>query len=1039
MSEAASILHRPRLMRRLAAALRDRHVMVVAPAGYGKSTLLRTLAAHRPACVTLALTPADADLAWFAPRVDAALQPGATLLLDDIHHLDGAADVLAWLEHRLADDRLRFVLAGRQLLPLATRLPPLHLGPAELAFSRAECRAWFATDVPFEQTRGWPLALALAHRGGLSLAAAPAGNGPLFAHLAATLLAELPAELVHFLQVTAAPLRFNAALAAALAPGQAHLIAEAIRRSLFLEQVAGMEGWVRYHDLVRAFLLEGAPPALVATAHQVATAWFVANDDREAAIEQALAGGLPELAAPLVDAVRPQVLSEEGRVWTFRRWCQALPPASWAAHVESIAELAGSLHNAGHRAEAWACLARAEAQLPGAAQAARLRLSVVRAQCLFNEEAFVASQQLLEALLQAPALEDAPRLAALRLLGKNLTGLGQLVAAGQAYRRAMALAQAQGDARLAAFATHNLAAVVLTPLGDFQGARTLLVAIGPYFRRSPYLLGAHLLAWSELFMEAGDWDALAQVVDEQLALAETLAENLDDNRRYILWTQAILATARGHFDHAGQLLDAADALPGADDLATLCLAQARCWLYRRTGRAEEARRWAEQVLTTTAAWPQHRAQLALEAELAAPSATGFLHAALPPLWQARRRAQLVRLHALLAVRCWQAGRKRWRRHAQAALRGLTHPHCDRLLTTRDPELGARFWAVAAAGGLAPAEAATALRTLGGGGAVLELWQEEWARRAGEGHAALRHLTALLVELGEQRAIPLLAGAVATAPDLLAASFQAALLALESLPPPRLAVQLMGNFTLRRDGILVPDTAWPRPIVRKLFQYFCLHRGERLPRDRILEELWPDEDVTKATVTFHTVHSRLRTVLEPGLRAKAASRYFEVTGNVYRFDPQERVAVDAEHFVAALRQLLDQQERADLWPLPDDVVQQLAAWQPLLAELAYEEWLIAPRERMHQHYVKGCLYLAEAALNRAQLREAIAWAERVLTTAPWVEEAYQVLMRSHARLDERSLALKVYGEAVAALARELAAPPAPLTDWLAARLRRGEEI
>jgi DNA-binding SARP family transcriptional activator len=72
-------------------------------------------------------------------------------------------------------------------------------------------------------------------------------------------------------------------------------------------------------------------------------------------------------------------------------------------------------------------------------------------------------------------------------------------------------------------------------------------------------------------------------------------------------------------------------------------------------------------------------------------------------------------------------------------------------------------------------------------------------------------------------------------------------------------------------------------------------------------------------------------------------------------------------------------------------------------------------------------------------EAIRWAERAIEEAPWLEEGYQVLMRAWSRLGQRARALRVYEEAVEALRRELQVPPAPLTRWLAERLRRGEPI
>jgi DNA-binding SARP family transcriptional activator len=133
------------------------------------------------------------------------------------------------------------------------------------------------------------------------------------------------------------------------------------------------------------------------------------------------------------------------------------------------------------------------------------------------------------------------------------------------------------------------------------------------------------------------------------------------------------------------------------------------------------------------------------------------------------------------------------------------------------------------------------------------------------------------------------------------------------------------------------------------------------------------------------------------------------------------------------------ESEDVPPLPGELLAELGRWQPLLPGMPYVEWLIGPREEQRTLYIEGCLYVARAYLLRGALREAGEWGRRALAQAPWLEEGYQILMRSHARLGERTLALKVYGDAQAALERELGVTPSPLTEWLAERLRQGEEI
>jgi DNA-binding SARP family transcriptional activator len=271
------------------------------------------------------------------------------------------------------------------------------------------------------------------------------------------------------------------------------------------------------------------------------------------------------------------------------------------------------------------------------------------------------------------------------------------------------------------------------------------------------------------------------------------------------------------------------------------------------------------------------------------------------------------------------------------------------------------------------------------------------------------------------------------------AFESALARLERLPPPLLEVRLMGEFAVWRAGDLLPADAWPRPIARRLFQYFALRRGKPLSRDHILDELWPESHPDAAWTTFRTVYSWLRSALEPHLRSKAPSRYFAVDGDTYRFDPYNRVQVDAETFKRTVGGILAEAEQHDVPPISDQLLAVLSNWAPLLPGLPYEEWLLEPREQLLTLYTDGCLYVAQALLLRNQLRETIAWAERAIAVAPWLEEGYQVLMRAYARLDQRSRGLKVYADATAALERESGIAPSTLTDWLAERLQHGEEI
>ena len=74
---AMSLITRQRLLQRINQSLQTTHVFVSAPAGYGKTTLLRSLIAHQPHSYYVALSPAESDLSVLHQRLQAII---ATLL-----------------------------------------------------------------------------------------------------------------------------------------------------------------------------------------------------------------------------------------------------------------------------------------------------------------------------------------------------------------------------------------------------------------------------------------------------------------------------------------------------------------------------------------------------------------------------------------------------------------------------------------------------------------------------------------------------------------------------------------------------------------------------------------------------------------------------------------------------------------------------------------------------------------------------------------------------------------------------------------------
>jgi LuxR family transcriptional regulator, maltose regulon positive regulatory protein len=292
--------------------------VLVAPAGYGKTTTLAQLAcslddahvawisldpndddpgqlfatlvralqplglryAEDPAALIAAASgagsPARAAVGMMVNALDTIPASRLAIMLDDTHHLEhsGVAPLLEALIERLPE-QISVVLAGRALprLPLArwtVRGEAACFGPDELNFDVGEAAMLAGTlagntasqdeiTCLRERTAGWPagLALLLRARRDRRDAAQSKADAQLFEFLAAEVLDALPADLRRFVEDVAVLAELAPATCAAVTGQTA--ASDQLRvlqeRDLFLVVLDPVQPILRYHDLFRDFLL----------------------------------------------------------------------------------------------------------------------------------------------------------------------------------------------------------------------------------------------------------------------------------------------------------------------------------------------------------------------------------------------------------------------------------------------------------------------------------------------------------------------------------------------------------------------------------------------------------------------------------------------------------------------------------------------------------------------------------------------------------------------------------------------------------------
>ncbi|MCC6312932.1 MAG: GAF domain-containing protein [Thermomicrobiales bacterium] len=132
---------------------------------------------------------------------------------------------------------------------------------------------------------------------------------------------------------------------------------------------------------------------------------------------------------------------------------------------------------------------------------------------------------------------------------------------------------------------------------------------------------------------------------------------------------------------------------------------------------------------------------------------------------------------------------------------------------------------------------------------------------------------------------------------------------QDVPTPFLAIRCLGSFSLSRDGALLPPEAFQRRQALTLLKILLLHAGRTVPRETLIEHLWPESDPERAVRRLHVVVHALREVVEPD----PSNRQWSVIksgADGYAFDPSVSCWTDLTEFRAAIAIGRRAEERGD---------------------------------------------------------------------------------------------------------------------------------
>ncbi len=238
-----------------------------------------------------------------------------------------------------------------------------------------------------------------------------------------------------------------------------------------------------------------------------------------------------------------------------------------------------------------------------------------------------------------------------------------------------------------------------------------------------------------------------------------------------------------------------------------------------------------------------------------------------------------------------------------------------------------------------------------------------------------------------------------------------------MPAAGLVIRSFGRAEVSVNGRSIAMSDWKTKSVRDLFFYF-LFRQEAVTKEQIGEDLWPEiEDPQALKARFKDEIYRLR-------RAAGKNAIVFDQEVYYRFNRTLDYEYDVEAFESYLtraRKTRDISKRIDYYQRAVDLVH-----GPYLSEVD-AEWAAEERERLGQIYASALEELAKLYLDSNRLVQCLSICQLALAQNRYNEVIYQLEMRVYAALGDRVSVARQYQACKIALEEGLGLLPSHETE------------
>ena len=202
------------------------------------------------------------------------------------------------------------------------------------------------------------------------------------------------------------------------------------------------------------------------------------------------------------------------------------------------------------------------------------------------------------------------------------------------------------------------------------------------------------------------------------------------------------------------------------------------------------------------------------------------------------------------------------------------------------------------------------------------------------------------------------------------------------------IRTLGGFCVNRDGHDIAASEWGSRRARQLCKRLAAAAGSPVPREQLIEMLWPDDPETPGRLgaRLSVQLSTVRRILGGGVIADRTSIRLDPTA--VRIDIVDLAgAIRAGDFDAALR----------------------CYGGPFLPEDPYDDWTVAARQRAHASFVTAARQLVTRAHTDGHLDQALGHALHWLSADQHDDQAHHAVIGTYLALGRRRATQRAHDE------------------------------